>query len=110
MPERRASKDRSLRLATVWVLTDDHAGYSVCRVPTRRNAYPEWVLTRRTQLGHRISALRQDAGLSQDQLALRCGLDRRTVQRYEAAVRDPRFADLLLIADALDLPLADLVR
>jgi len=79
-------------------------------VPTRRNPYPDWVLARRSQLGHRIAALRQAAGLSQDQLARRAGVDRRSIQRYEAAERDPRFADLLLIADALDTPLADLVQ
>ncbi|MEU4169419.1 helix-turn-helix transcriptional regulator [Streptomyces sp. NPDC026665] len=79
-------------------------------MPTRRNPRPAWVLTRRTQLGHRIAALRAEAGLSQDQLAERTGLDRRSVQRYEAATREPQYGDLLLIADALDLPLADLVR
>jgi transcriptional regulator with XRE-family HTH domain len=79
-------------------------------VPTRRNPQPEWVLARRTQLGHRIAALRARAGLSQDQLAERAGLDRRSIQRYEAADRDPQYGDLLLIAAALDTPLADLVR
>lgn len=79
-------------------------------MPTRRNPQPEWVLARRTQLGHRIAALRARAGLSQDQLAERAGLDRRSIQRYEAADRDPQYGDLLLIAAALDTPLADLVR
>jgi transcriptional regulator with XRE-family HTH domain len=79
-------------------------------VPTRRNPQPAWVLTRRIQLGHRIATLRTAAGLSQDQLAERAGLDRRSIQRYEAAVRDPQYGDLLLIAAALDTPLADLVR
>ncbi|MCX5522162.1 helix-turn-helix domain-containing protein [Streptomyces bobili] len=79
-------------------------------MPSRRNPYPDWVLTRRLQLAHRIAACRTNAGLSQDQLAERAGVDRRTIQRYEAATRDPRFPDLLLIADALDVPLADLVR
>jgi transcriptional regulator with XRE-family HTH domain len=79
-------------------------------VPTRRNPQPDWVLARRTQLGHHIAALRARAGLSQDQLAERAGLDRRSIQRYEAADRDPQYGDLLLIAAALDTPLADLVR
>jgi len=79
-------------------------------VPTRRNPRPEWVLARRTQLGHRIAALRADAGLSQDDLAERAGLDRRSIQRYEAGSREPQYGDLLLIAHALDIPLADLVR
>jgi DNA-binding XRE family transcriptional regulator len=99
----------NLEIATVWVLPHDLAGYSVCRVPTRRNPYPDWVLARRTQLSHRIAALRRQARLSQDQLAVRAGLDRRSIQRYEAGERDPRYADLLLLADALDVTLADLV-
>ncbi|MEU5343070.1 helix-turn-helix transcriptional regulator [Streptomyces sp. NPDC020766] len=61
-------------------------------------------------LGRRIAALRESASLSQDQLAERAGIERRSIQRYERAVRDPRFADLLLIAEALDVPLADHVR
>jgi transcriptional regulator with XRE-family HTH domain len=79
-------------------------------VPTRRNPRPEWVLTRRTQLGHRIAALRTQAGFSQDQLAERAGLERRSIQRYEAGTREPQYGDLLLIAHALGTPLADLVR
>ncbi|MFD5814431.1 helix-turn-helix domain-containing protein [Streptomyces sp. NPDC127038] len=79
-------------------------------MPTRRNPRPDWVLTRQTQLGHRIATLRATAGLSQDQLAERAGLDRRSIQRYEAAEREPQYGDLLLISDALDIPLADLVR
>jgi transcriptional regulator with XRE-family HTH domain len=79
-------------------------------VPTRRNPRPAWVLARRTQLGHRIAELRARADLSQDQLAERAGLDRRSIQRYEAATREPQYGDLLLIAAALDVPLADLVR
>lgn len=78
-------------------------------MPTRRNPYPDWVLARRTQLSHRIAALRHQAKLSQDQLAVRAGVDRRSIQRYEAGERDPRYPDLLLIADALGVPLADLV-
>jgi transcriptional regulator with XRE-family HTH domain len=79
-------------------------------VPTRRNPYPDWVLARRALLGHRIAALRQEAKLSQDQLAVRTGMDRRSIQRYEAGERDPRYTDLLLIADALDVPVGDLVQ
>jgi transcriptional regulator with XRE-family HTH domain len=37
------------------------------------------------------------------------GVERRTIQRYEAAVTDPRYADLLLLADALDLHPAELL-
>lgn len=79
-------------------------------MPARRHPYPDWVYIRRLQLGIRITDLRRTAGLSQDQLADRIGVERRTIQRYERAERDPRYPDLLLLADALGVPLADLVR
>jgi transcriptional regulator with XRE-family HTH domain len=78
-------------------------------VPRRRNPYPDWINDRRAQLGHRIATLRRARGLSQDGLAEKTGLDRRSIQRYEAGERDPRFADLLLIADALEVTVAYLV-
>ena len=70
---------------------------------------PPHVLERRRILGERLLELRRAAGLSQDQLASRVGLDRRSIQRYERAERDPRFTDLLLIADALGQTIEDLV-
>ncbi|MGW2182506.1 helix-turn-helix domain-containing protein [Streptomyces sp. NPDC001732] len=69
---------------------------------------PAWVLTRRSALGHRIAALRGAAGPSQDQLADRADMERRSIQRYEGAARDPRYSDLLLIARVLDVTVADL--
>ncbi|QER99551.1 helix-turn-helix domain-containing protein [Streptomyces venezuelae] len=60
--------------------------------------------------GHRIRELRTAAGLSQDQLADRIHMERRSVQRYERGERDPRFTDLVLIADALGVTVAELVR
>lgn len=71
---------------------------------------PEWVLARRRELGSRIGETRRAARISQEALANSIGLERRTIQRYEAGVRDPGFSDLLLIAHALNTPLADLVR
>jgi transcriptional regulator with XRE-family HTH domain len=79
-------------------------------VPRRRTPLPDWILTRRRALGHRIAALRVAADLSQDQLAARIGMERRSIQRYEGGTRDPRYTDLLLIADALRVPVAQLVR
>jgi transcriptional regulator with XRE-family HTH domain len=79
-------------------------------VPARRNPLPDWVIARCRVLGQRIADSRRAARLSQDQLADRVGVDRRSIQRYERGERDPRFADLVLIADAVGIPLADLVR
>lgn len=81
----------------------------MCRVPTRRNPYPDWITPRRRALGHRIAALREAAKMSQDQLAVRAGIDRRSVQRYEAAVRTPRITDLWLIAEALGVSVTELL-
>lgn len=37
-------------------------------------------------------------------------IDRRTLQRIEAGESDPRYGDLLRIADALGVPVEELVR
>ncbi|MFJ6319723.1 helix-turn-helix transcriptional regulator [Streptomyces californicus] len=79
-------------------------------MPLRRSAPPLWAIDRRRLLGQRIAHHRRAAGLSQEQLADRIGVERRTVQRYEAGSRDPRYTDLLLIAAALEADLAELVR
>lgn len=78
-------------------------------MPARRNPRPDWVRQRQIALGRRIADLRRQAELSQDQLATLMGVERRTVQRYENAVTDPRYADLLLIAHALRVHVADLL-
>lgn len=79
-------------------------------MPARRNVRPDWIRQRQRQLGNRIADLRRGAELSQEQLADRMGVERRTVQRYENAVTDPRYADLLLIAQALRVHVTDLLN
>ena len=71
---------------------------------------PDWVPTRRREIGERIRTCRLAAGLSQLQLGERVGRDHKTVHRWETAQRAPSLTDLLLVADALNVPLADLVR
>ena len=83
---------------TVWV------------VPLRRTPLPAWAIARRRELGQRIGDVRRASALSQDQLADRIGVERRTIQRYESGERDPRYTDLLLIARALGTSAADLIR
>ncbi|MFC9431089.1 helix-turn-helix transcriptional regulator [Streptomyces sp. NPDC056987] len=82
----------------------------MCRVPTRRTPRPAWVVDECRALGHRIASVRVAAQMSQDDLAERAGVERRSIQRYESGRRDPRYADLLLIAYALDVQVEDLVR
>ena len=71
---------------------------------------PDWILARRRVIGDRIREARRSAGLSQVQLGERVGLDHKTVHRYETAQRAPTITELLLIADAQRVPLAELVR
>lgn len=78
-------------------------------MPARRNDRSDWVRSRQLALGRRIADLRRAAELSQEQLADLMGVERRTVQRYENAVTDPRYADLLLIAHALRVHVTDLL-
>ncbi|WP_330349291.1 helix-turn-helix domain-containing protein [Streptomyces sp. NBC_00582] len=70
---------------------------------------PDWLLDRRRQIGTRIRDARHKAGLSQLELANRIGRDHRTVHRWEYAQRIPDLDDLLLLADALGVPLPELV-
>ena len=71
---------------------------------------PDWVLPRRREIGARLRAAREAANLTQLQVGERIGRDNRTIHRWEYAYRIPTLEDLLLIADALDVPLAELVR
>jgi transcriptional regulator with XRE-family HTH domain len=71
---------------------------------------PDWVHARRREIGARIRDARLNANLTQLQLGELIGRDHRTIHRWEYALRIPDLEDLLLIADALDTPLADLVR
>jgi transcriptional regulator with XRE-family HTH domain len=71
---------------------------------------PDWVPARRREIGDRLRTARLQAGLTQLQLGERVGRDHRTIHRWEYAHRIPNLEDLLLIADALNVPLADLVR
>lgn len=71
---------------------------------------PDWVPVRRREIGVRIRTARLRAGLTQLQLGEKVGRDHRTIHRWEYAERIPNLEDLLLIAAAVDVPLADLVR
>lgn len=83
-------------------------GRSVDRMST--DPVPDWVLTRRRTIGEQIRAARAAAHLTQETLAERVGLDRKTVNRIEQGAYPTSLDRLLLIAAALDRPLADLVR
>ncbi|MFJ8163796.1 helix-turn-helix domain-containing protein [Streptomyces sp. NPDC096136] len=75
-----------------------------------RELPPAWVLARRRVIGARVRDARADAGLTQEVLAQRVGIDLKTVHRIEYAMSDPTLSVLLQIAAALGLSLAELVR
>ena len=62
----------------------------------------------KTAFGRRVRALRKRAGLSQEQLALKCGLDRTYVGGVERGERNISIVNIGKIARALDLSLKDL--
>ncbi|WP_267244334.1 helix-turn-helix domain-containing protein [Streptomyces sp. PR69] len=76
----------------------------------RSTETPEWVRSRRRAVGEQIRATRLRANLTQEAVALRIGMDRATYNRIEQGHASPLLDTLILIADALDVPLAELVR
>ncbi len=64
---------------------------------------------RHRALGDAIREARATAAISQEQLALRCGLDRTYIGGIERGERNPSYANLLRVADALELRLSSLV-
>lgn len=54
------------------------------------------------ELGNTIANLRKKKGLTQEELALRCGLNVRSVQRLEGGSVTPRSATIKLLAEELD--------
>ncbi|MFJ2170742.1 helix-turn-helix domain-containing protein [Streptomyces griseofuscus] len=86
------------------------SGEDQLRVGGAQDPLPDWVPHRRQQIGAQIREARRRARLSQMQLGERIGRDHKTISRWENGHHPPDLNDLLLIADALDVPLADLVR
>lgn len=69
----------------------------------------EWVIARRQDIGEQIRDARRAARLSQEALAERAGMDRQAINRIELGRQAAYIDNLIRIAYALDLPLADLV-
>lgn len=74
------------------------------------SAPPDWVLERRRAVGDRIRDARLHANLTQEKLAELAGMDRQSVNRIEQGHASPLLDNLIRIADALNVPLSDLVR
>ncbi len=59
-------------------------------------------------LGQKIFELRQQKGLTQEQLAEKCEVSQRTIQRIESGEVDPRAYTLQCLTDALGFDFAEL--
>lgn len=68
------------------------------------------VLARRRAIGDHIREARLHANLTQEALALRVGMDFASYNRIEQGHSSPLLDTLIRIADAIGVPLADLVR
>ena len=75
-----------------------------------REPDPPWISDQRRRLGERVRIAREYANLTQEQLDNLSGVKRLTLQRIESGATDARISWLLLIARALDIPVADLLR
>jgi transcriptional regulator with XRE-family HTH domain len=58
--------------------------------------------------GQGIRAIRGRRGVSQESLALQCGLDRTYISGIERGTRNPSLTNILKLAAALDVPPAEL--
>lgn len=71
---------------------------------------PDWVASRRRDIGDHIRTARLYANLTQERLAEMAGLDRASMNRIEQGHSAARIDTLIRIADAIGVPLATLVR
>jgi transcriptional regulator with XRE-family HTH domain len=60
-------------------------------------------------LGRAVAARRHELELTQEQLALRSGLHQRWVSNVETGKRNPSYASLKRLADALELRTSELL-
>lgn len=61
------------------------------------------------KFNERLKKYREEKGLTQSELSLRSGISTRMIQKYEAGVARPRWDASEKIANALELPIADLL-
>jgi DNA-binding XRE family transcriptional regulator len=62
------------------------------------------------KLAHRIRTLRERKGFTQEQFAQRCGISVSFASLLERGRRSPSYETLILLAEALEMPVADLFR
>lgn len=60
--------------------------------------------------GEKIREIRKKKGLSQRQLGEKMGVKQQTVAQYEKAIEQPKLLTVRKLAEALDVPLSDLIN
>ncbi|MBE9498252.1 helix-turn-helix transcriptional regulator [Streptomyces sp. GKU 257-1] len=68
------------------------------------------MLDLRLPFGLAVRAVRMELGWSQERLSVESGLDRTYVSGLERGRRNPALQTLVRLADALDVPLSELLR
>ncbi|MFE0270794.1 helix-turn-helix domain-containing protein [Streptomyces sp. NPDC058992] len=71
---------------------------------------PDWVLSRRRQIGANIRAARLHANLTQQTISERTGIDRSVIVNIEHGHSAALVDTLILIADAIGIDLSQIVR
>lgn len=71
---------------------------------------PPWVITRRQIIGANVRDARLAAELTQENLDELSGIDRQTINRIEHGHHAARIDTLIMLAAAIGVPLAHLVR
>ena len=66
------------------------------------------VRERRERFGDVVREHRVAAGLSQEALAERCGVDRKSISRMETGAFSPRLDSVFNVAEALNIPMSEL--
>lgn len=59
--------------------------------------------------GERIRSARNQRGITQKQLGKACGIDEANIRKYETGRQNPKLETLKKIADALEIPISDLI-
>lgn len=68
------------------------------------------------ELAYRLRSLRENSGLTQEQVAERAGMSSKTYQKYEQGVSkkgiptNPRLDSLVSLADVFEIDAGDLIR
>ncbi|MGW8762383.1 helix-turn-helix domain-containing protein [Streptomyces sp. NPDC055815] len=70
---------------------------------------PDDLIAYRRRVGDRLRVTREGAGLTQQQLAERAGLEKQAISVIENAHQSPRLDTLWRIAHAMDTTVAELV-